>query len=172
MKKLILFIVIFVFPNSLFANYPFIDPIDYTLPECNIENNKVISKNKCIGEIKENLVTFFGEIENKRPQGNGFLYSNQFEYWGTFDEGKLQGYGTMSIPAKNYTYYGDFENNQRTGFATDLDSSNGKYIGDYNKEQREGSGKYLEIKSGKISHKHRRLLCHTTFYRLLHLHHK
>ena len=42
MKKLILFIVIFVFPNSLFANYPFIDPIDYTLPECDIKNNKVV----------------------------------------------------------------------------------------------------------------------------------
>jgi len=154
MKKLILFIVIFVFPNSLFANYTFIDPIDYTLPECNIENNKVISKNKCIGEIKDysgyKNTIFFGEIENKKPQGNGHLYSNQFEYWGTFDKGKIQGYGTMSIPSQNYTYYGDFKNNKRTGFATDLDSSNGKYIGEYNKDQREGSGKYLTIKTGKI----------------------
>ena len=154
MKKLILFIVIFVFPNSLFANYTFIDPIDYTLPECNIENNKVISKTKCIGEIKDysgyKNTIFFGEIENKKPQGNGHLYSNQFEYWGTFDKGKIQGYGTMSIPSQNYTYYGDFKNNKRTGFATDLDSSNGKYIGEYNKDQREGSGKYLTIKTGKI----------------------
>ena len=154
MKKLILFIVIFVFPNSLFANYPFIDPIDYTLPECNIEKNKVISKNKCIGEIKDysgyKNTIFFGEIENKKPQGNGHLYSNQLEYWGTFDKGKIEGYGTMSIPSQNYTYYGDFKNNKRTGFATDLDSSNGKYIGEYNKDLRDGSGKYLNIKTGKI----------------------
>jgi len=150
MKKLILIIIISVFPNSLFANYPFIDPIDYTLPECDIKDNKVISKNKCIGEVKENSFTYFGEIENKRPQGNGYLYSSQAEYWGNFDKGILQGYATMSIPSKNYTFYGDFKNYQRTGFATDLDSSNGKYIGDYNEEQREGSGKYLEIKSGKI----------------------
>ena len=154
MKKLILFIVIFVFPNSLSANYPFIDPIDYTLPECNIENNKVISKTKCIGEIKDysgyKNTIFFGEIENQKPQGNGHLYSNQLEYWGTFDKGKIQGYGTMSIPSQNYIYYGDFINNQRTGFATDLDSNNGKYIGQYNKDQREGNGKYLIIKTGKI----------------------
>ena len=155
MKKLILIIFILVFSGSLFANYPFIDPIDYTLPECDIKDNKVISKNKCIGEIKDysgyKNTNFFGEIENKKPQGNGHLYSNQFEYWGTFDKGKIQGYGTMSIPSHNYNYYGDFKNNQRTGFATDLDGSNGKYIGEYNKDLRDGSGKYLNIKTGKIS---------------------
>ena len=133
MKKLTLFIIILIFPNSLFANYPFIDPIDYTLPDCDIKNNKVVSKNKCIGEIKDYLGyknnNFFGEIENKKPNGNGYLYSNEMEYWGTFDKGKIQGYGTMSIPSQNYIYYGDFINNQRTGIATDLDSNNGKYIG-------------------------------------------
>ena len=44
MKKVFLILVVFLLSESLFANYPYVDPIDYNLPECDIKNNKVVKK--------------------------------------------------------------------------------------------------------------------------------
>ena len=148
------YLIIFLsFP--VLANYPFIEPIDYNLPVCEFKNNKVITRSKCIGEINEYLGfkdnTFFGEIENRKPNGNGHLYSDFFEYWGEFKNGDVHGYGKMSIPSKNYTYHGDFKKNTRTGFGVDLDEFNGKFIGEYRNDQRDGEGRYIDMEKLTIS---------------------
>ena len=147
------YLIIFLsFP--VLADYPLIEPIDYNLPACEFKNNKVITKTKCLGELKnysgyENT-NFFGEFENRIPNGNGYLFSEIFEYWGSFIEGRVEGYGTMSIPQDDYTYYGDFKNNRRTGFGVDLDKWNGKYIGKYKNDQRDGIGKYIKMEESTI----------------------
>lgn len=147
------YLIIFLsFP--VLANYPLIEPIDYNLPACEFKNNKIVTKTKCLGELKNYLgyenTNFFGEIENGIPNGNGYLLAEIFEYWGGFVEGRVEGYGTMSIPQDDYTYYGDFKNNRRTGFGVDLDKANGKYIGEYKNDQREGFGKYIVMEESAI----------------------
>ena len=148
MKKLILILSVFLLSKIVLAEYQFIEPLDYNLPECQKEDGKIISMEKCIAlfeypEENEILEYYIGEFENGEYNGNGKLvYFDNSSYKGTFVNGMFDGYGTISF-SKGEIYIGDWFKNYRHGNGVYIWPDGTKYIGEFKNSKQHREAYYI-----------------------------
>lgn len=141
--------------NKIISDLPFgysmIPEPDNSLPECLVEDKKVISNNKCFTIIENyeygnEILNYEGEFNNGIFDGTGIIdYGGGIYYYGNFKDGLIYGYGRIDFPG--YSYTGSFNNNAREGFGssyTDYD----KYIGYFRGGNRNGDGIIVSRQSG------------------------
>ena len=148
MKKLFLILSVFLLSKIVLAEYQFIEPLDNTLPECQKEDGKIISMEKCIAqynypEENENREYYKGEFENGEYNGNGILvYSDNGSYKGTFVNGVIDGYGKFSYDTGEI-YIGDWFKNSLHGNGVYIWPDGTKYIGEFKNSRQHGEAYYI-----------------------------
>ena len=156
MKKISLILTVFLFSNSLFADYPLIQKPNENLPKCKIENKLVLSKEHCFGkylnfQVGDQTLSYEGEFKNGMFNGNGILdYGNNVKYYGSFENGELNGYGRLDWPTNNnYIYTGEHILSARQGKGSSINNDE-KFVGNYSNALRDGEGIIVYRDNGSI----------------------